>query len=217
MVYVGMKKILLIAALTLTTGCNKIMKPMLSLNGTSSAPITIMVGGQSNAYNMVYYSQAILASQISKAHYSVIVKVINCSFSGSSVTDWAIGGTLYKGCLAAVKGQHIDAIMWNQGENEAEGIDSWNTWGQQTNTIIRGFRRDVANVPVIYARLSDFSNTWPYWSDMRTEQTEAGIPNSVMVNLDGVPGQHPGNLHFDQEGYDEIARRFAQAFNGMED
>lgn len=210
-----------VAALA-TTGCNKLFPiPLNNINYHNSAlppTLTILVGGQSNAFNMVYYAQQTLVAEIHKRSPGTVVTVLNCAVFSTSVSDWGIGSKNYTGCVTVAAGRHIDVIFWNQGENEAEGVDPWQTWAGQTALIIQGLRRDTGNMqaPLVYARLGNFVNdsTWPYWDEMRDEQTRAGFSNAYMVNLDNVSGAHPGSLHYDTMGYDEIAARFVQTYWG---
>ncbi len=204
-----MKRLFLIAPLSFFfMGCNKLM-PVVMAGQTISTPakITVLVMGQSNAQRLPNGGYDGFRSIYSQAQF------INCAVGGTGLNQWQKGGALYTACLNAVGGAHIDMIIWVQGEYEAEGgacdcAAPSSTWSQDFTAIANHFKTDF-KAPVYFSRLGDFVDPSPWWADVRAQQTMTTV--GPMVSLDGI-APIPGDRHYTNDGYYQIGKRFALAY-----
>lgn len=178
---------------------------------------TIVVMGQSNGFRFVDEGGAQAFAQDIQSFAPGQVRVINCAVPGSAISTWMPGNVNYQACIDLIGQNTIDAVLWDQGEAEAESSDATlvDSWTMNFTSLITSFRTVIKGghaAPVLYCRLGDlaFKLQPGFWNKMRGSQEDVHIANAVMVNLDGIAFMD--NLHYDANGYAQIAKRYADAY-----
>lgn len=214
-----MKKVFLIGCLFLMTGCEKLQHSLGIHNGHADAPmnLTVAVVGQSNA---LYFSEFGGTQAFERDVQSFApgrVTFLVCAKGGTNMQDdWQPGAPLFEACMKQIKQQHIDLMLFSQGESEAEAWDPDQValWPTRFCALVHDFRARTGNpsMPVFYLRLGD-DLPWqlPFYKQMYKTQTNVHVDNGFMVSMDGT---HSAGLHYlTNNGYVDIARRFADAYH----
>jgi hypothetical protein len=122
--------------------------------------------------------------------------------------SWVTGAVNYQACMAKLGGRPIKGVFFFQGEED--GLDV----PQRTAAWADSFRSIVSsvNVPVVFAQLGNVTDpSLPYWNHIKTEQASVSMTNVRMIKTDDLDNRE--GVHFTQDGYTEIARRFKEAVN----
>lgn len=126
-------------------------------------------------------------------------------------------GDLYDVLLKAVRkatdGKPLDSVafVWMQGEADAKrGLAP--IYEESLRSLLRQLRDDLKSpgMAVVIGRLSDHNNGDAGWDAVRTIQQKIASEDArgAWVDTDDLNG--PQNaLHYDNEGYVELGRRFA--------
>lgn len=196
---------------TLLTACeHKHDLPLISPTHSTIQPhLTVLVMGQSNAVFFVGGGYSGFKTVYPDTTF------INCAAGGTPIALWVYGGPLYQACKDMVGQTPISAIIWIQGENEAQGKTCPNpndclgpveSYSQNLTDLQRHLLADFKAI-TYFARLNDI-NAGPYWNLMRQQQEQTTL--GIMVSLDGIP-TIPGDIHYTQGQYSQIGQRFAEA------
>jgi hypothetical protein len=161
---------------------------------------------------------------------SLQIGLIPAAVGGSPVTAWE-PGVLYKEtgaypwddamrrARAALPAGELRAILWHQGESDAnaEGAPRYE---QRLRGLIQRFRDEFGNpaLPFIIGQLGRFEGR--PWSSF-VEQVDAAhrrvaseVLNVAYVSSEGLRDQGD-NLHFSNEAERELGRRYAEAYLAM--
>ncbi len=194
----------------------KNMLLMNSIVGTHVQSGYVIIGGQSNAVQMIHSGQGLteLFNRLASAGYQV-QGYVECDATGSAITKWATNGAFYQQCVQDVGDKHILFTLWWQGEAETgpdQGDPQNSTnWAQLFTPIGEQLVHDF-HAPVFYARLENFNfKNEPYWDVVRSQQEAVHFTGGTMVSLDGLKPD-PNDLHYIWTGYGPCEDRFANAF-----
>ena len=144
---------------------------------------------------------------------------IDCSRSGSSVSQWQRGELFYNNCLQKVEGRNIAGIFHFQGERDSYNASTYSQWSNLTLQFFNDFREDTDSygVKIVYAQIgtppTDMSR--PYWRNIQRQQARLYELDSTLrriVTYDITPYCPAQGPHFCPNGYQIIADRFEDAF-----
>lgn len=210
-----MKHYLFVGLILLTIGCNKHMD--IGLRRNNGEPQTILIMGQSNALKL---NPMGYAGWNSIRHSSD--NFINCAVSGSYISQWRPESDNYQACLQLVGTQHVDLIIWYQGENETGIGDSMahlNDYAYYLTGLFRQWRHDFGNdVPIFYCQLGlvDLKRVpgFALWDEVKRQQAMIYFPNAYMIKTDGIRPSAMDNdgLHFPPQGYYNLGKLLAERF-----
>lgn len=104
------------------------------------------------------------------------------------------------------------AIVWWQGESDAETFEDANKWAQRFAVLAQAWRSDNGDVPIIMVRLNGQNpnpKAFPYWSLVRAKQEMAVrlVPNVILVSSNDAEMQPRPSPHYTAAGYGLIAQR----------
>lgn len=152
------------------------------------------------------------------------IGLIPCADGGSSLDDWAAGGSLFDHAVfqakLALRTSQIDGILWHQGENDSMAGRS-TVYLDKLNVIVTALRKalDIPDVPFIAGGLGDFLSAGRY-GQYFTEgdavnaallrYTET-VPNAYFVTAEGLSANADG-LHFDAVSLRKFGIRYFEAF-----
>lgn len=199
--------------------------PGLTMNTVAHAagtPKTILVMGQSNAvrlnpagykgWNQIRYGQ------------DTGDTFINCAVNGSWIADWDPSGANYQACLTATTGQHIDVILWYQGESDGVPTGHHADYAYQLTRLFPVWRTQWGSgVPILYAQIAVVDPVrWPnessFWQEVQDQQASICYPNATMVRTNDITAGSPlanDGIHFTDPGDYEVGSRFARTYQNM--
>ena len=145
------------------------------------------------------------------------VGVVMCAVSGTRISQWAPGRSVYTNCIDQVHaaGGHIDGILFLQGESDATNQNDADAWAKRFKLVLNGFRADLgSDVPFVLGQIGKITASgFSYQKTVRAQQTKAatGRPGVTMITTKDLPMSSDG-LHFSVDAYKTIGKRFATAW-----
>lgn len=219
-------KYLSLIGFLLLVGCEKhksitsVISAATGSTTTAASHKTILVMGQSNGFYMdpSSYKGWNEARGANDTFY-------NCAEKGTLIAQWDPLGYRWANCLNMVQGVHIDLIIWYQGESDANpeigGVAS--DYAYQLTKLFGVWRKQLGDVPIVFAQIANVDivklPAFVNWQEVKDQQASIHYPSAVMVRTDdylgpGNPLNHDG-IHFDEPGYRELGKRFANAYMNM--
>ena len=90
----------------------------------------------------------------------------------------------------AKKHGKVLVILWSQGEGDARTSADANNYAKRFIALVKAWRADHGNVPVVFTQLGDNPHKpeYPYWDLVSHQQdiAAANIPNSYMIKTRGL-------------------------------
>jgi hypothetical protein len=246
-----MKKLVLLIGLS-ATGCSRQWFPLAGfLNGhaqtapaqpgTANIPVVIlagqsqMLGGAASApvyvngmeWRGLDYPRGIgpeFAAQYLRQTGRPEVIMIQCAVGGTSIVQWAPGGTLQTQCegfyeqvLREFPTAKVATVLFWQGE--ADVVTPGTPWAAEFTTLVRRWRDLWGNVPVEFCQIAINNNPvgWPYWSYIQAQQAGMSLPNTAMVTTMDVGDISSDGLHMTEEGLEIVGDKLARAYFGLID
>lgn len=158
------------------------------------------------------------------------IGLIPTAVGGSPVTAWE-PGVLYKEtgafpwddsirrARAALPAGELKAILWHQGESDANA-QAAPQYEQRLRALIQRFRTELGNptLPFIIGQLGRFEgHPWTEFVqqvDAAHRRIASEVLNVAYVSSEGLRDQGD-NLHFSNEAEREFGRRYAEAYLAM--
>lgn len=152
------------------------------------------------------------------------IGLIPCADGGTSLDDWAFGGTLFENAVfqakLALRSSKLGAILWHQGENDSFGGLSA-IYYDKLSVIVEALRRelDAPGIPFIMGGLGDFLSDGSYGKYF-TEYSQINDalqnfaetkPNCYFVTAKGLTANEDG-LHFDAVSQRIFGVRYFESF-----
>lgn len=155
------------------------------------------------------------------------IGLVPCSVGGSSISEWQKGRPLYDACLERISaaGGNVAAVLFFQGERESANPELYGGetvtegYAQLFEQIILDLRDDIGPFPLIYAQIGAFPELLSEhyvrdaWATIQEEQAIISLDCSAMIETADLSW---GNVHFDNAAYDEIGKRFFDAFLALD-
>lgn len=161
-------------------------------------------------------------------HPDIVIGLIPCAKNSSAIIQWQADPSdqsLFGSCVkrvkaASVMGQ-ISGMLFFQGEEDAldpvlypQSETHPKDWAKLFSAFVNDFRVyiDQPNLPVIFAQIgpnpavADFSN----WITVQEQQASVNLSETVMIITDDLLLMD--GLHFTNESYEIIGKRFAEAY-----
>ncbi len=150
------------------------------------------------------------------------IGLIPAADGGSSLADWAVGGTLfdYAAYQAELAGRtsHIDAILWHQGETDCDNITHYE---EKFLPIISELRARIGDpdLPVLIGGLGDYlprctlQDYFIHGPEMNAclESIAHRYPNMFFVTAKGLTA-NPDGIHFNAVSQRVFGMRYYEAF-----
>ncbi len=157
------------------------------------------------------------------------VRLVPAAVGGSPIAAWRPGALFsdlgvrpyddaISRCQAALDGASPTAILWHQGESDANESDA-PVYANRLWQLIAGFRVafDSPTLPVVVGTLGDFLTATSPWAQMVNEALLAlpqRVPHTACVSARSLTDSGD-RLHFDAEGARELGRRYATAISNL--
>lgn len=152
------------------------------------------------------------------------IGLIPCADGGSSLNDWAVGGTLFENAVfqakLAQRTSKLSGILWHQGENDSFGGLSARYY-DKLSIIVDAFRRelDTPDIPFIAGGLGDFLTGGRYGryfteynqvNDALQKFSETKS-DCYFITANGLTANQDG-LHFDAVSQRRFGIRYFESF-----
>jgi hypothetical protein len=177
--------------------------------GGRKAPIVVLAG-QSN----MVAAESSLARALGRE-----AQLVECAENGSRMVEWTPPrGELYRACVERVRGRRIEAVLFFQGESEAEHGATALRWRGRFARFVAGTRFVAArpSLPVVFAVLGRTDNPARFraWELVKRAQRSVRIPCVAHIETDDLAVRD--EVHFTRSGYAKIARRFERALRQLQ-
>lgn len=153
------------------------------------------------------------------------IGLIPCAEGGTSLDDWAVGGTLFQHAVFQAKlaqqTSTLDGILWHQGENDSFSEQHIH-YQEKLAVIVEAFRRElqVPDIPFIAGELGDFLSGGRYGKyfteytlvNQALQQFTNATPNCFFVTASGLTA-NPDGLHFDAISQRRFGLRYFEAYD----
>lgn len=164
---------------------------------------------------------------IAGADAAIPIGLVPTAVGGSPITAWE-PGVLYpetgahpwddamRRAKAAMASGELKAILWHQGESDANP-QAAPLYEQRLRSLIARFRSELGNpsLPFIIGQLGRFEGrSWDasyIEVDAAHRRVAADVPNVAFVSSEGL-GDNGDNLHFSADAARELGRRYAEAY-----
>ena len=164
---------------------------------------------------------------IAAAESTATIGLVPAAVGGSAITSWVPAGVhaetgahpydeAIRRARAAMRDGELKAILWHQGESDANPQDA-PLYAQRLRELIERFRSDLGapNVPVLVGELGRFAGKpWdaPHLQvDSALRRVAAEVPNVVYVSSEGLEDRGDA-LHFSAAAARAFGKRYAAAY-----
>ena len=166
------------------------------------------------------------ARTLADADRSVVVGLVPCAYSGSSISEWRRGKPLFTNAVAraklAAKAGRLCGILWHQGEAESHDPDRARLYGKALASVATEFRDalGINTLPFIAGELGDYlairvqkTGKGGYWQTVneRIRDFAAHDPFAAFVPGDGLAAK-PDLIHADTASQRTMGVRYAKAY-----
>ena len=164
------------------------------------------------------------ATELLKCNNQHSIGLVNVAWGGTNIAQWAKSSgdkSLYqrmlKRALAASTQGQIKALLFMQGENDAEGdsTDHYTDWDVQFGKFVAAVRQDLHNdtLPVVFGQIGKGNKV--RWLQVKACQLRLKLPHVAMIKTDDLAYQDTG-VHYTTKAYIELGKRFAQGYINLE-
>lgn len=158
----------------------------------------------------------------------LIIGFIPCAAGGSSIQKWQRNlseQSLYGSCLKRAKAAStvgkITGLLFCQGPADARDPKKYPSkqgspfkWKKKFTQFVEDIRIDLGihDLPIVFSQMGSSTHPegWLYWDDVKKQQAEVSLPNTIMTTEEGLPLSEA--VHLTKQGYDTLGRRYAEAF-----
>jgi hypothetical protein len=153
-----------------------------------------------------------------KARPGARIGLIPAAVGGTSLEQWRFGGDLYNQALdrlrSARKCGRLAAILWHQGESDANRAEASATYAARWVALMQHLRADAGapDVPIVVGELGEFISR-PF-AHVVAEQIHALpqlLDHVAVVSAKGLTDKGD-KTHFDSASQRELGRRYGAAF-----
>lgn len=140
------------------------------------------------------------------------VRLVPCAETGSYLDQWLPAGDLYQRCLQRIGGEHVDGLLFFQGESDAQQGLLAGSWADRFQTFLESIREATGVRTVVFAQIGRYDNPlFPAWATVKAQQASVTGWSSQMVSTDDL-AELDGQPHYTLDSYRIIGERFAQAW-----
>ncbi|KAG5625871.1 hypothetical protein H5410_011089 [Solanum commersonii] len=145
-----------------------------------------------------------------------VIGLVPCAVGGTSITEWAPGGFLYKNMIKRTKaatrgGGKIRALLWFQGESDTKTLEDAKMYKVRLERFFKHVRHDLElpNLTVIQVGIA--TALGPYMELVREAQREINIGNLKYVDAKGLQ-IGPDYTHLTTAAQIQLGQMLADAF-----
>ncbi|KAG6547610.1 hypothetical protein Mapa_011059 [Marchantia paleacea] len=143
------------------------------------------------------------------------IGLVPCAIGGTSIQDWEKGGILYNTMLHRVDvarrgGGTLRALLWYQGESDAESKKHADLYKWRLEKFFSDFRSDLNDnlLPIIQVKIC---GTWPFVEEVRAAQATVQVPRVYTVDAWGLE-LNPDHMHLTTESQEKLGLVMAEKY-----
>ena len=151
------------------------------------------------------------------------IGLVPCAVGGSALNEWMPGAPLYTEAIRrakiAAKDGEIKAILWHQGESDADQGALELTYNERLSKMVAAMRKELSldekKVPFLFGAIGEFTAS-PYlrgnasFNRVQRHAVEL-IPNSAFVEAADLLSNWD-KIHFDTASVRTLGERYAAAY-----
>ncbi|KQJ81915.1 probable carbohydrate esterase At4g34215 [Brachypodium distachyon] len=145
------------------------------------------------------------------------VGLVPCAVGGTAIREWARGEPLYEQMVrrarAATEYGEIEALLWYQGESDAESDAAAAAYQGNVERLIANVREDLGMPELPFIQVALASGNKRNFEKVRKAQLSINLPNVVTVDAIGL-ALNDDNLHLTTESQVKLGEILAQAYMG---
>ncbi|XP_060167441.1 probable carbohydrate esterase At4g34215 [Lycium barbarum] len=145
-----------------------------------------------------------------------VIGLVPCAVGGTTITEWAPGGFLYKQMIKRTKvatrcGGTIRAMLWYQGESDTTTLEDAKMYKVRLERFFKHVRHDLQlpNLQVIQVGIA--TALGPYMELVRKAQQDINIGNVKYVDAKGLQ-IGPDYTHLTTAAQVQLGQMLADAF-----
>lgn len=163
------------------------------------------------------------ANETSK-YYKERVGLIPCAHGGTSINQWMPGEILYDHAVMmtklAMRTSAFSGILWHQGEQDANTLESVRAHKEKFYTMITALRKELGaeNLPLIIGEVSEEYVTRDCRVLMNEQYRELAkiLPCCAVVSAKELSLKKDG-IHFNSKSLDVFGKRYFEAYKTLRD
>uniref|UniRef100_A0ACD5UZK9 Uncharacterized protein n=1 Tax=Avena sativa TaxID=4498 RepID=A0ACD5UZK9_AVESA len=145
------------------------------------------------------------------------IGLVPCAIGGTAIREWARGERLYEQMVrrarAAAEYGEIEAVLWYQGESDAESDAATAAYRENVETLIANVRADLGIPQLPFIQVALASGNKRNIEKVRNAQLSISLPNVVTVDAIGL-ALNEDHLHLTTESQVKLGESLAQAYTG---
>ncbi|KAJ1270023.1 hypothetical protein BS78_06G022800 [Paspalum vaginatum] len=159
------------------------------------------------------FARAALPS-VQEGNPGVGVGLVPCAVGGTAIREWARGEELYEQMVrrarAAAGYGEIEAVLWYQGESDAESDAATAAYRENVERLIANVRADLGMPQLPFIQVALASGNKRNIEKIRSAQFSVNLPNVVTVDAMGL-ALNEDNLHLTTMSQVTLGKMLAEA------
>ncbi|KAL6848377.1 hypothetical protein ACP4OV_021671 [Aristida adscensionis] len=143
------------------------------------------------------------------------IGLVPCAVGGTAIREWARGEHLYtqmvRRARAAAEHGEIEAVLWYQGESDAESDAAAEAYGRNIERLIADVRADLGMPHLPFIQVALASGDKRNIDKVRNAQLTVNLPNVVTVDAFGL-ALNEDNMHLTTESQVKLGEMLAEAY-----
>ncbi|KAK1682200.1 hypothetical protein QYE76_043048 [Lolium multiflorum] len=145
------------------------------------------------------------------------IGLVPCAVGGTAIREWARGERLYEQMVcrarAAAGYGEIEAVLWYQGESDADSDAATAAYQGNMEMLIANVRADLGIPLLPFIQVALASGNKRNIEKVRNAQLSINLPNVVTVDALGL-ALNEDHLHLRTESQVKLGESLAQAYTG---
>jgi len=150
-----------------------------------------------------------------RAGTGIGIGLVPCAVGGTAIREWARGERLYEQmvCRARVAARYgeIEAVLWYQGESDAESDAAAAAYRGNIERLIANVRADLGMPQLPFIQVALASGDKRNIEKVRSAQFRVNLPNVVTVDAMGL-ALNEDNLHLTTESQVKLGNMLAEVY-----
>lgn len=143
------------------------------------------------------------------------IGLVPCAVGGTAIREWSLGKHLYeqmvsRARVATLYGE-IEAILWYQGESDAESDADTSAYLENVERLICNVRADLGMPQLPFIQVALASGNKRNIEKIRNAQFSVNLPNVVTVDPMGM-ALNEDKLHLTTESQVKLGKMLAEAY-----
>lgn len=147
------------------------------------------------------------------------IGLVPCAIGGTAIREWEKGTSLYNNMIhrtkaALAKGGVLRAVLWYQGESDADAEKTADSYQKNLVKLIHDIRSDLDHPNLVFIQVAINMGDLPYSElvqKVREAQLSVSIPHVYCVDAKGLPLKQD-KLHLTTEAQVQLGKMLADCY-----